>query len=73
MLLLVPKHGYSYLYCPRCEAGRVSCRTFLTHSLKEEAYLLHELLLQAGGADLSRVWLLEKPAQGERALEVVRG
>ena len=38
ILFLVPKQGYSYLYCPRCEALTEcpKCGTFLTYSNKRE-------------------------------------
>lgn len=38
ILFLVPKHGYSYVYCPRCEtlSECPECGTFLTYSLKRE-------------------------------------
>ncbi len=37
VLLLVPKQGYSYVYCPRCEslAECPECGTFLTYSRKK--------------------------------------
>ncbi|WP_457599949.1 primosomal protein N' family DNA-binding protein [Hydrogenivirga sp.] len=39
ILFLVPKHGYSYVYCPRCEALAEcpECGTLLTYSLKRES------------------------------------
>ncbi len=41
LLFLVPKQGYSYLYCPRCEALAEcpECGTFLTYSNKR--YLMY--------------------------------
>ena len=38
VLFLVPKQGYSYLYCPRCEALAEcpGCGTFLTYSNKRD-------------------------------------
>lgn len=77
ILLLVPKHGYSYLYCPRCEAlvECPRCGTFLTYSLRKKliyctncSYRQEELICPECEGPL------EELGFGiERALEVVEG
>ncbi|EDP75752.1 hypothetical protein [Hydrogenivirga sp. 128-5-R1-1] len=74
-LFLVPKHGYSYAYCPRCEALTEcpECGTFLTYSLKREVlyctncrYRQEELLCPECEGEL------EEAGFGlEKAMEVV--
>ncbi len=75
ILFLVPKQGYSYVYCPRCEnlAQCPECGTFLTYSQNREilyctncSYKSEELLCPECGGDL------EELGFGiEKAVEVV--
>ena len=64
ILFLVPKQGYSYVYCPRCEslAQCPECGTFLTYSQIREilyctncSYKSEELLCPECGGDLEEL------------------
>lgn len=75
ILFLVPKQGYSYVYCPRCEAlvECPRCGTFLTYSLRRELlyctncfYKQEELLCPECEGELEEVGF-----GLERAVEVV--
>ncbi len=75
ILFLVPKHGYSYTYCPKCESvvECPECGTFLTYSRKKDTiyctgcgYKLVDLTCPECGGEL------EEMGFGiERTLEVV--
>jgi len=73
VLFLVPKQGYSYAYCPRCDSPAACpfCGTFLTYSRKEDTlrciackYLNPDLSCPECGGDLQELGFgIEKVVQ----------